>query len=201
MTAQLVRDLLISPEDYLEGELRSEVKHEYLSGVVYAMAGGRNVHNEIAGNVLVALHTRLRDKPCRPYNSDTKVRLRLPTGLRFYYPDVQVTCQPNAPTESFQDQPVVVVEVISEPTRRTDEGEKLQGYCSLPSVENYLLVETERALVIGYRRTPDGFARDVHSGLSEIITLPGIEANLPLAEIYERVVFPPPTGGLSATSA
>jgi Uma2 family endonuclease len=192
MTAQLARDLLVSPENYLEGELGSEVKHEYLSGVVYAMAGGRNVHNEISGNLFLALGTRLRGKPCRPYNSDTKVRLRLPAGLRFYYPDVQVTCQPNAPTETFQDQPVIIVEVISEATRRTDEGEKLQGYCSLPSVENYLLVETERALVIGYRRTPDAFVREVHSGLDAVIALPVIAAELPLAEIYERVVFPPP---------
>ncbi len=60
----------------------------------------------------------------------------------------------------------------------------------VPSVENYLLVESDRALVIGYRRTPDGFVREVHSGLEAVIALPAIEAELPLAEIYERVVFP-----------
>jgi Uma2 family endonuclease len=192
MTAQLVRDFLVSPEDYLEGELLAETKHEYLSGVVYAMAGARNVHNEVAGNTFLALGGRLRGKQCRPYNSDTKVRLRLPAGLRFYYPDVQVTCQPNAADDTFQDRPVVIVEVISESTRRTDEGEKLEGYCALPSVENYLLVEAERALVIGYRRTPGGFIREVHSGLEAIIPLPSIETELPLAEIYERVIFPSP---------
>lgn len=192
MTAQLARDFLISPEEYLEGELRAEVKHEYLSGVVYAMAGTRNVHGDISTNILGMFHARLRGKPCRPYNSDTKVRLRLAAGLRFYYPDVQVTCQPNPPRDTFQDYPVVIVEVISESTRRTDEGEKLQGYCSLPSAENYLLVESDRALVIGYRRTPDGFVREVHSGLQAIIALPAIEAELPLAEIYERVVFTTP---------
>ena len=111
MTAQLVRDFLVSPEDYLEGELHTEVKHEYLAGVVHAMAGARNVHNDISGNVFLSLGIQLRGKPCRPCNSDTKVRLRLPTGLRFYYPDAQVTCQPNPPTDSYQDQPIVVVEV------------------------------------------------------------------------------------------
>ena len=190
MTAQLVRDFLVSPEDYLDGELESEVKHEYLSGVVYAMAGARNVHNDIATNVIGMLHARLRGKPCRTYNSDTKVRLRLAAGLRFYYPDVQVTCQPNPPSDSFQDYPAIIVEVISESTRRTDEGEKLHGYCALPSVENYLLVESDRALVIGYRRTPDRFVREVHSGFEAVIALPAIEAELPLTEIYERVVFP-----------
>ena len=192
MTAQLIRDFLVSPEDYLEGELVAEVKHEYLSGVVYAMAGARNVHNEIATNALAALHNRLRGKPCRPYNSDTKVRLRLPGGLRFYYPDAQVTCQPNPPDDTFQDQPLVIVEVISESTRRTDEGEKLDGYRALPSLEIYLLVESERALVIGYRRGAAAFAREVYSGLDATIPLACIGAELPLAEIYERVTFPPP---------
>jgi Uma2 family endonuclease len=103
-----------------------------------------------------------------------------------------VTCQPNPPGDSFQDFPAVVVEVISESTRRTDEGEKLHGYCALPSVENYLLVESDRALVIGYRRTRDGFVREVHSGLDAVIALPAIEATLPLAEIYERGRFSAP---------
>jgi len=192
MTAQLIRDFLISPEDYLEGELQAATKHEYLSGVVYAMAGGRNVHSQIGGNTFLSLGTRLRGKKCQPFNSDTKIRLRLPVGLRFYYPDVQVVCEPNGPTDTYQDHPVVVVEVISESTRRTDEGEKLQGYCSLPSLENYLLVESERALVIGYRRTPDGFVREVHPGLDAVIALPTIGCELPLAEIYERVTFPLP---------
>ena len=187
MTAQLSRDFLISPEDYIEGELRSEVKHEYLGGVVHAMAGARNVHNEIAGNIFLSLGTQLRGKPCRPYNSDTKVRLRLPTGLRFYYPDVQVTCLPNPPEDSWQDQPVVVVEVLSESTRRTDAGEKLDGYCALPSLEVYLLVESERPLVIAYRRATTGFTREVFSGLGAVIPLACIGAELPLAEIFGRV--------------
>lgn len=195
MTAQLVRDFLISPEEYLEGELHSEVKHEYLAGAVHAMAGARNIHNQIAGNIFAALHAGLRGKSCQPFNSDTKVRLRLPTGLRFYYPDVQVTCLPNPPNDSYQDQPVVVIEVLSDSTRRTDEGEKLDGYCALPSLEVYLLVESERPLVIGYRRAATGFTREVFSGLDAVIPLAGIAAALPLAEIYDRVVFPAPISG------
>ena len=192
MTAQLARDFLVTPEDYLEGELISPVKHEYLAGVVYAMAGARNVHNDIALNILAALHTRLRGQPCRPYNSDTKVRLRLPNELRFYYPDAQVTCHPNPPDDSFQDNPAVVIEVISESTRRADEGEKRAGYLALPSVEVYLLVESGRAGVIAYRRTATGFVREVFAGLAAVIPLGGIGTELPLAEIYERVTLPAP---------
>ncbi len=81
---------LVSVEDYLAGELASPVKHEYIGGVVYAMAGGRNAHHRIATNALVALGSRLLDKPCQPFNSDTKIRILFPTHTRFYYPDVSV---------------------------------------------------------------------------------------------------------------
>src|SRR5262249_36690871 len=101
---------LISVDDYLATELTSQVKHEYLGGVIYAMAGARNAHNRIASNTLVALGYRLRGNKCLPYNSDTKVRVRYPTHVRFYYPDASVVCAPNPPNDSFQDQPVVIAE-------------------------------------------------------------------------------------------
>src|SRR5262249_22293986 len=85
MTAAKKRNL-ISVADYLAGELVSPIKHEYLGGVVYAMAGARNAHNLIAANTLGALHGRLRGRRCRAFNSDTKIRVRLPTHVRFYYP-------------------------------------------------------------------------------------------------------------------
>src|SRR5215211_7133716 len=94
---------LVSVADYLAGELVSPVKHEYLGGVVYAMAGARNVHNIIGTNILGSLHGRLRGKRCRPFNSDTKIRIRLPFQTRFYYPDTSVICRPNPQDNSFQD--------------------------------------------------------------------------------------------------
>src|SRR5947209_4973851 len=94
---------LVSVEDYLTGELVSSVKHEYLGGVVYAMAGGSNAHNIIKLNSLTGLQTRLRGKRCRPFDSDTKIRVRLSTQTRFYYPDGSVVCRSNALSESFQD--------------------------------------------------------------------------------------------------
>src|SRR5258707_3009470 len=95
---------LVSVEDYLNAELNSPTKREYLGGVVYAMAGARNVHNIIATNVLGSLYARLRGRRCRPFNSDTKGRIRLPAHLRFYYPDVSVICRPNPPNDSVQDE-------------------------------------------------------------------------------------------------
>ena len=114
---------LVSVDDYLAGELESPVKHEYLGGVVYAMAGARNLHNRIATNALGTLHSRLRGQPCQPYNSDTKIRIRLPTQTRLYYPDASVICRPNPDDDSYQDEPAAIVEVLSRRTRRIDEGE------------------------------------------------------------------------------
>src|SRR5438046_4185598 len=96
---------LISVEDYLAGELVSPIKHEYLGGVVYAMAGARNVHNRIATNTLVSLGVLLRGRLCQPFNSDTKIRIRLATQTRFYYPDVSVICRPNPSHDSSQVEP------------------------------------------------------------------------------------------------
>ena len=182
---------LISIEDYLAGELVSPIKHEYLGGVVYAMAGARNVHNLIASNALVALGSRLRGGPCRPYNSDTKVRVHLPAQVRFYYPDVSIICRPNPQSDSFQDEPAAIVEVLSAKTRRIDEGEKKDAYLTIPSLSVYLLVEQETPAVVGFRRTAKGFVREVYQGLDAVVPLAEIETVLPLAEVYETVEFHP----------
>lgn len=180
---------LVSVDDYLAGELTSTVKHEYLGGVVYAMAGGRNAHNLIATNTLVALGSRLRGGSCRAFNSDTKIRVRLPTQVRFYYPDASVICRPNPQTESFQDEPAVLAEVLSRRTRRIDEGEKKEAYLTIPSLGVYLLIEQDAPAVVLFRRTEHGFVREIYEGLDAVLPLPEIEIDLPLAEIYEAVAF------------
>ena len=182
---------LISIEDYLAGELVSQVKHEYLGGVVYAMAGARNAHNAIATNITVAIGARLRGQKCRPYNSDTKVRVRLPTQWRFYYPDGMVVCRQNPPDDSFQDDPVVIFEVLSNSTRRTDQGEKKDAYLTIPALSVYAIVEQDCAKVIIYRRTDDGFVPEVYESLEAVIPLHEVNAELPLAEIYADVEFRP----------
>ena len=182
---------LISVEDYLAAELHSPVKHEYLGGVVYAIAGARNRHNRIAGNAFGSLWSRLRGQRCQPYNSDTKVRVRLPHHVRFYYPDASVVCRPNSDEQTYQDEPTVLIEVLSRTTRRVDEGEKREAYLAIPSLTLYLLVEQEVPAVVAWRRTEQGFVREVHQGLDALIPLGEAEAALPLAELYEGVEFGP----------
>lgn len=182
---------LISIPDYLEGELVSQEKHEYLGGVIYMMAGAKNVHNLIATNLLGTLHYRLRGKGCRPYNSDTKIRIQLPTQVRFYYPDASVICSPNPPTDSYQDQPTAVAEVLSRKTRRIDEGEKKDAYLTIPSLLVYMLIEQDGPAVTVHRRTEQGFVREVFSGLNATIPLSELGTELQLSEIYDGVKFSP----------
>jgi Uma2 family endonuclease len=190
MTAALKWNL-ISVEDYLAGEDVSPVKHEYLAGVVYAMAGARNAHNMIVLNIGGELHGRLRGRPCRPFNSDTKVRIQLAGQTRFYYPDTQVTCRANPPSDHFQDNPAVIFEVLSRSTRRIDAGEKKDAYLTIPSLGVYVLVEQDSPTVIAFRRTETGFVREVYTGLDAVLPLPEIGTELPLADIYDGVEFTP----------
>jgi Uma2 family endonuclease len=182
---------LISVEDYLAGELMSPIKHEYLGGFVYAMAGARNVHNLIATNTTVSLGSRLRGKHCRAYNSDTKIRVRLPTQVRFYYPEVSVICRPNPGGDSFQDEPAAIFEVLSKKTRRIDEGEKKDAYLTIPSLCVYALIEQDSPAIVVYRRTHEGFIRELYEGLDAVLPLPEIDAALPLADVYDGVQFTP----------
>ena len=180
---------LVSVEDYLAGELASDVKHEYSGGFVYAMAGARNVHNTIATALLGSLYAQLRGKSCAPFNSDTKVRVQFPTHTRFYYPDAMVVCEPNPPDVTFQDHPVVIAEVVSNATRRIDEGEKRDAYLTIHSLMAYLVVETDRPRVVVHRRTDRGFVAEAYEGAGAVIPLEAIDAELPFTELYERVEF------------
>jgi Uma2 family endonuclease len=178
----------ISIADYLAGEEISDVKHEYLGGTVHPMPGASNLHNIVAGNILGILFAMLRGKSCQAFNSDTKVRIEFPDHTRFYYPDAMVVCEQNPGTDHFQNQPVVIIEVLSDSTRRADLVEKRDAYFTLPSLKVLIFVEPEFPSVTLHRaKAEGGFAVEYHSGLEASIPLPEIEAMLPLAEIYGQV--------------
>ena len=190
MTAALKWNV-ISVEDYLAGELVSPIKHEYLGGVVHAMAGARVAHNDVTRNTLLAVGFRLRGKRRKVYTSDMKIRIQMGHQIRFYYPDVSIVCHSNPRDDSFQDEPVVIFEVLSKSTRRADTGEKQEGYLTIPSLGVYVLIEQDSPLVVAFRRTGTEFIREVYEGLNAVLPLGEVEAELPLAEIYEGVEFIP----------
>lgn len=186
---------LISEQDYLAGEEVSNVRHEYVSGIVYAMVGGTAAHSIISGNAYVALRQQLKDSNCRAYATDMKVRVQSAQGARFYYPDAQVVCDSPDLTKVFQDAPVLIIEVLSDSTRRFDLNEKKDSYLTIPSLKNYVVLEQSVPEAIVFRRAGDKFERFPHQGLEEIIDIElgdqGQTIKLKLADVYHDISFDP----------
>ena len=176
----------ISEEDYLVGEKIASVKHEYVAGEVFAMAGASKMHATIAGNIFSALRAHLRGKPCRTYVADMKVRVK--TSSAYYYPDVAVTCSPrdlavDAPAY-YIEAPCLIAEVLSDSTERIDRREKLLAYQQLESLNDYLLIDQDKREVEHYGRTADSWQRDI-LGPGDTLIVPGLKLELTIDQIYE----------------
>jgi Uma2 family endonuclease len=143
----------VGVEDYLNGELAGDIRHEFVNGEVLAMVGTGKAHNTIAGNLFAALHAHLRGSPCRPYMSDVKVRVRTNRDDRFYYPDLLVSCAPQGPNAYYTEAPVLIADVLSASTERQDRAEKFHHYRKLHSLQEYVLVAQDLMRVEIYRRT------------------------------------------------
>src|SRR6266850_2961353 len=169
MQAALNREL-ISVDEYLTGEEASGIKHEYINGTVYAMAGGTKEHNQIAGNIYSALLHRLRGRPCKAFILDIKVRLDTLGEPVFYYPDVVVGCDPRDTHRLYLRYPRVLVEVSSESTERLDRREKRLAYQTIETLEDYLIVSQDRREVTIFRRSND-WAAEVLERLDQTVTL------------------------------
>ena len=178
-------DYYITPEQYLAAEELSEVKHEYLAGKVFAMAGATRHHNVIAVNIVSELRNQLRGKKCQPFGSDMRLRIRTAAASFYYYPDVTVDCSGSEQNEV--DEPTVIFEVLSEATARVDNGEKLFHYRSIPSLRAYVLVDQASAAVTVYHRMGPDWGVQFLGKMEAVLELPEIECRLPLSAIYERV--------------
>ena len=179
----------LSVADYLEGEERSEVRHEYIGGRVYGMSGGSEAHNTISLNLAAAIRGHLRGKPCRAFVTGMKLRLRIAGEDIFYYPDVFVTCDPADDESFYKTSPVLVIEVLSFSTERLDRREKFLGYTGLSTLREYLLVEQERKRLTVFRKET-GWKPEYHEGDAAVLRLESIGLELPLSEVYEDVPIP-----------
>lgn len=171
----------ISEQEYLQGELYSDVKHELIDGEVYAMAGCSKNHERIAGNVFVKLHTHLQNSPCEPFSTDLKVSV----GKNFFYPDAMVVCNDLTDNEYYTESPTILVEVLSKSTRRNDETIKRVAYQSIPTLQEYLLIEQDFVDVEVCSRN-EGWLPN-HYFLGDQFTLDSIGLSLSVEEIYHRV--------------
>ncbi len=194
--AQAHSSQVVTPAEYLDFERRSEHKHEYLAGRVFAIAGASPNHNLICANMIRALGERLRSRPCAIMTSDQHVYVE-PTELGTY-PDVTVLCGQGKYHKDFPQSlvnPTMVVEVLSPSTEAYDRGAKFDHYRRIETLREYVLVSTDRLAVDHYLREADGTWRLTTSrGLDGQLRLPSVDATVPLAELYENIELVAPGG-------
>lgn len=173
-------------EDYLAAEAASEVRHEYLGGLVYAMAGEPRPHNQIVGNLYMAIRQHLRGGPCHLYMSDIRVNLSLRDDAYSYYPDLVVTCDPRDTNPRFIRHPKLIIEVMSPSTEQVDKREKIFAYTTIESLEEYVLVAQAAREATLFRRA-SGWRSEKVNGPEAQLTLASLQLALPLTGVYEGV--------------
>jgi Uma2 family endonuclease len=176
----------VSPEEYLEGELRSENRSEYFAGEVLAMAGASLNHNRIAGNIYAALHAHLLGKRCEAFLNDMKAHIREHGDDWFYYPDVMVNCDPAGQQKYFCETPSIIIEVLSPETEAKDRREKRLAYEMIAALRTYVLVSQDRRELVVFRRTPEQWLREFLPADGDALRLPELEFSLSLDAIYAR---------------
>ncbi|WP_232229386.1 Uma2 family endonuclease [Crinalium epipsammum] len=144
----------LTVKEYLDGELVSDIRHEYIAGQVFAMAGASANHNLIAGNMYSRLRSHLRGSKCSTFMSDMKVRIQ--TADIFYYPDVLVSCDPKDTDDYCKTQPCLIIEVVSRSTATIDLREKLLNYRQIESLKEYILISQDRIKIEVYRQDDQG---------------------------------------------
>lgn len=179
----------ISSEQYLSLERQAETKSEYLNGETFAMTGASRRHNLLAGNIFAVLRSQLRSQGCEVYISD--MRVKIPVGDFYVYPDVTVACGAPRFEDSEVDtllNPVVIVEILSKSTEDYDRGTKFVHYRTLSSLAEYILVSQDEVHVEHWVRQATGWLLSETRHLENVIQIPSVSARLTLSEIYDLVL-------------
>ncbi len=180
----------LSPEEYLEWEEKSEIKHEYIDGDVFAMAGSSDNHAAIVRNVIMTLGPHLRGSVCSLYPQDIKAQIK--GRSRFYYPDLMVTCDDRDKLDRYVKRHYkVIIEVLSDSTESFDRGNKFEDYRRSDSLEEYVLVSQHRMRVEVYRKNVAGRweLQAYYSG--DRVELVSLGLEFAIEELYEDVSLPP----------
>ena len=181
----------LTPEEYLEFERKSEERHEYFDGEIFAMSGAKRNHNKITTNLSGLIWQHLKGKNCENYSNDMRVFIPA-TGL-YTYPDLVVVCgEPKFQDDVFDTllNPVLIVEILSETTESYDRGKKFMHYRSIESLREYVLISQEEALIEKYVKSGDGFwVLSEAVGTKSQIKFDSIDCVVALKEVYNRVNF------------
>lgn len=172
----------VSVAEYLEGEKDSHVRHEYIDGQVFAMAGASDRHNRISINLTSKLDDHQGDGPCEVFMADMKVSVG---ESLFYYPDVVVACDGPAADPYYRKQPRLIIEVSSPGTERIDRSEKLLAHKQVKSLKEYVIVSQHRVHVEVFRRGR-GERWEVLTELDDDLSLESVGLTLKLSQVYRR---------------
>lgn len=190
MTHNLAELPFMTIERYFSTERESLERHEYINGVMYAMAGGTPRHSEVTVNVGTAIKTRLRGSGYKTYNGDLRIFNR--DTISVFYADISVIC--GEPILSALDNntvinPLVIVEVLSPSTEAYDRGAKFAHYKRLETLQVYVLVAQDQPRIQTYTRNGDEWTPANFAGLDSVLEIEALKLTAPLREIYEGVHF------------
>jgi Uma2 family endonuclease len=191
MAQSLTKERLITVEEYLAFEEKSKIKHEYMDGEIFAMAGVKRNHSLANTNISTELNLQLRDSDCEVHISDFRVRIR---ETHFVYPDVAVACgeidvETSGESETLIN-PLVVFEVLSKSTEKRDRGEKAEDYFKIASLGDYILVSQNRMRVEHFHRESDNkWSLIIYEKPEDVLILDSINCKLTLRQIYLKVKF------------
>lgn len=171
-------------EDYLECERDAEVRHEYVNGQIYAMGGASELHNTVAAELFAAIHGALREE-CRAWIADMKVKIEHAGKIFSYYPDIMVACGENTGDPYLRTNPILIVEVLSSSTRRTDLNEKFSNYTQISSLLEYVVVSQDTPHLRIFRRRSDWQPEYYYAG--DRFTLESVDLEMSVEAVYRRV--------------
>jgi Uma2 family endonuclease len=173
-------------EEYLEMERASNVKHEYYQGEVFAMAGASDNHNFIFSNVIVRAGAQLLNKSCYPMGSD--MRMHIPENTLFTYPDISIYCSKITTTDEEKDtalHPTIIIEILSKSTRSYDRGLKFKLYRDIPTLKEYILIDSENIGVEAWHVNIDkSWDLKVYNTLQDTVQIPTVDVSLTMKDIY-----------------
>ena len=183
--------LFMSVEEYLAFDRSSmDARYEFIDGIVTMLAGGTVNHSRICVNLIVALNSLLRGKSCMVYNSDMRMGI---SATRYVYPDISVSCDPRDQEQGDRDiiqYPCVVFEVFSASTEAYDRGRKFEYYRVCPTLQEYVLVDTQQQAIDLYRRQTENLWTFHPFRSGDEVELKSLSIRFPIASVYEDVAFP-----------
>ena len=180
---------VLTPEEYLQFEKNSDKKHEYYRGEIFAMSGAKRAHNEIFSNPFIELGIKLKGKLYKPYGSD--LRVHIPQNTLYTYPDISIICHDLSALDDEGDtftaqEPIIIFEILSASTQNYDRGAKFKFYRDIPSLREYILVDSLSINIEAFRLNANKhWELEEYKAIDEILNIPTLAIQILLKEIYQ----------------